>query len=481
MKYLNLVFTLVLSVLLMTGCHAVGPDFKPPEMVSPDAYRHMTDEAKAVEDLNWWELFDDPVLHELVAKALENNRDVKTALSRIEEARATYGFTRADQYPTLDLEGYAYYGNFSGTRSLTDDTSLYLNPKLSWEVDLWGRYRRASAAAKADILASEFSARAVQVSLIASVASTYYQLLDYRQRLVMSRETLASRLKSLGIIQQRFDKGIIPEIDLNQAQIQKEIAAGAIPQYERLIAKAEHSLSLLLGELPGSIPTGSTLAEQPLPPFVPSTMPSTLLKRRPDIRQSMAELHASNEKIGVAVAQRFPTLSLAAVWGTSYSEFSNVIMDGGGHNTTATILAPLFNFKKNLRRVEVAEIQTQQALLSYEETVLTAFREVEDALVEVDTYRRESEAASRKVAAAENAAQLSFERYDKGVSSYLEVLDSERTLFSAKLEYSENKQLFFNAYVNLYKALGGGWTSPEKADTAETETSAAVEAESLTE
>ncbi len=480
MKPLKTACTLLACILIMAGCNAVGPDFKPPEMASPKAYRFVTQEAKAVEDLKWWELFDDPVLHDLVAAALENNRDVKTALSRIEEARATYGFTRADEYPTVDLQGYGYAGNFSGSRSKTDDTSFYLTPTLSWEVDFWGRYKRASAAAKADILASEFGARTIQVSLIADVASAYYTLLDYRQRLEMSKETLASRLKSLGIIRQRFDQGIIPEIDLNQAQIQKEIAAGAIPQYERLIAKTENTLSLLSGELPGSIRTGSTLADQPLPPFVPDTMPSTLLQRRPDIRQSPAQLHASNENIGVAVAQRFPTLSLAAALGASYSDFSHVIVRGGVYNSTATLVAPLFNFKKNLRRVEVAEIQTEQALLSYEETVLTAFREVEDALVEVDTYRRESEAASRKVIAAENAAKLSFERYDKGVSSYLEVLDSERTLFSAKLEYSEIKQLFFNAYVNLYKALGGGWLSPEK-PASDTGDRKAVAAETLSE
>ncbi len=450
------------SLIMLAGCKSMGPDFKAPEMLAPDAYRFIPDDAKFVDDLKWWELFDDPVLQELVTAALENNRELKTAISRIEEARASYGFTRVDAYPTINIGAGGYYGNYSGARSMTKDTNLYISPVLSWELDFWGKFKRATAAAQADILASEFGARSVQVSLIADVISAYYQLLDFRQRLEISRETLVSRIDSLSIIQQRFDRGIIPELDVNQAQIQKEIAAGAIPQYERLIAKTENTLSLLSGNLPGSIRTGLTLKDQSPPPFVPSFLPSVLLKRRPDIRQSLALLRASNETIGVSVAQRFPAISLTGTLGLGFSEFSEMVVRGGIWNTGASLLGPLIDFRKSLRRVEIAEIHTKQALLDYENTVLTAFRDVENALVEVDTYRRESEVAKRKVAAAENAAKLSFKRYDKGVSSHLEALDSERTLFSARLEYSQAQQLYFNAYVMLYKALGGGWINPEK-------------------
>ena len=332
---------------------------------------------------------------------------------------------------------------------------------LSWELDFWGKFKQASAGARADILASEFGARTVQISLIADVASAYYQLLDYGQRLEMSKITLASRQKSLNIIQKRFERGIIPEIDVNQAQIQLEIAAGAIPQYQRLIARTEHTLNLLLGQLPMEIKAGRALVDQEQPPFVPTTLPSELLERRPDIRQALARLHAANASVGVAVAQRFPVVNLTSTLGLASSEVSNMVSRGLIWNAGASLLGPLFDFKRSKSRVAVAEEKTRQALLAYERTVLKAFGEVEDALVDVDTYRRESEAAGRKVAAAENAARLSFKRYEKGVSSFLEVLDSERTLFSTTLECSQIKQQFFNAYVALYKALGGGWVSED--------------------
>lgn len=464
LKYVIAAVLLILAAGVFGGCKSVGPDFVPPEVQSPESYRFAASDAQAVDDLKWWELFDDPVLHELVSTALANNRDLKVALSRIEEARAFYGFTRADEFPAIDIGAGGTAGNYSGSRSRDTNTNIYIAPTLSWELDFWGKFRRATAAAQAEMLASEFGTRTVQISLVSDVASAYYQLLDYRQRLDMSRITLESRENSLDIIQQRFDKGIIPEIDVNQAQIQREIAAGAIPLYERLIAKTEHVLNLLMGQLPGAIRTGDSLDNQPLPPYVPAAIPSVLLERRPEIQQSLALVHARNEEIGVAVAQRFPSISLTGTLGLASSELSNVTNQGGIWNAGAALLGPLFDFDKSKRRVDIAQEQTRQALLEYENTVLTAFGEVEDALVEVDTYRRENAAAKRKVAAADNAATLSFERYDKGVSSFLEVLDSERTLFSAKLEYSETKQLYFNAYVKLYKALGGGWLSPAEKD-----------------
>jgi len=457
---------LVLFVLLvffagfgLSGCLTLGPDFEPPVVDVPAAYRFAPADAGSDQDLKWWELFKDPMLYALVTTALENNQDLKTALSRIEEARYSFGMTRADRFPALNLEGGGFTGNYSGTRSTFTNKNVYLAPTLSWELDFWGKFKRSTTAAQAQILASAYGAWAVRTTLIADVVSAYYQLLDYRQRLEMSKETLTSRRDGLDIIAKRSEKGIIPEIDVNQAQIQLEVAAGAIPSYERLIAKTEHRLKLLMGALPGAVRTGITLDKQPLPPMIPVGMPASLLERRPEIKGALALVHAANEKIGVAVAQRFPAISLTGALGLASSEVSNITNHGGIWNLSGSLLGPLFDFNKSKFRVEVAKEQTRQALFSYQEVVLTAFKEVEDALVEVDTYRRESDAAQRKVAAAQNAYKLSFERYDKGVSSYLEVLDSQRTLFSAQLEYSQNRQLYFNAYVNLYKALGGGWLS----------------------
>ncbi len=457
-----------LTVFLFQGCTSVGPNFVPPEVSSPETFRYAPQDAQAVKDLKWWELFDDPVLVELVRTALDNNKELKISLSRIEEARAAFGFVKADQYPRVDLEAGVSGGNFSGARSQDNNSTAYIAPMLKWEIDFWGKFKRSTASAQAEMLASEHGLRAVRIALISDVVASYYQLLDFRQRLEISKITLKSRLDSMDIIQQRFDKGIIPEIDLNQAQIQKEIAAGAIPKYERFIAKTEHVLNILLGQLPQSVQAGTALGRQSPPPFVPTAMPSALLERRPEIQQALALLHAQNEQIGVAVAQRFPAISLTAGFGLASSELSNITNEGGIWTAGAGLLAPLFDYNKNKRRVEIQEEKTRQALFSYENIVLTAFAEVEDALVEVDTYSRELKAARRKVAAAENAASLSFERYDKGVSSYLEVLDSERTLFSVKLELSEIKQQFFTAYVKLYKSLGGGWLDESEARPADT-------------
>jgi len=450
---------LVLVLPFFQGCITVGPDFAEPQVDRPETYRFEPSETRIVQDLKWWELFDDPVLYDLVTIALDNNRDLKIAASRIREARASLGMAKADQYPGIDIQAGGSMGNYAGSRSRTTNSNVYISPMLNWELDFWGKFKRATAAAQARILASEFGAETIRIRLVADVASAYYQLLDYRRRLEVSRITLESRMDSLGIIQQRFDKGIIPEIDLNQAQIQKEIAAGAIPMYQRMIAKAEQVLNLLLGRLPQSVESGTALAEQSQPPYIPTVLPADLIENRPDLRQSMALLQAQNEEIGVAVAQRFPAFSLTAGVGLASSELSNITNQGGIWTGSAGLLGPLFDYEKSKRRVEVEEEQTRQALLDYEHLVLTAFGEVEDALVEVDTYHREMKAAQRKVAAAENAAHLSFERYDKGVSSYLEVLDSERTLFSVNLELSEIHQLYFSAYIKLYKALGGGWTT----------------------
>ncbi len=456
-----------LILLLLQGCKAVGPDFTPPEVRTPETFRYAAPGAQGAQDLKWWEMFDDPILSDLVRTALENNLELKSAASRIEEARAAYGYTKADQYPRVDLEAGGSAGNFSGARSRYDNKNAYIAPMLSWELDFWGKFKRSTTAAQADLLASEYGTRAIQINLVADVAASYYQLLDYHQRLKISKVTLASRMDGLNIIRQRFEQGTIPEIDLNQAQIQKEIAAGSIPRYERQIAKTEHVLNILLGQLPQSIQTVATLDGSALPPFIPLAMPASLLERRPEIQQSLALLHAQSERIGVAVARQFPAISLTAGLGLASSELSLVTNQGGIWTAGAGLLTPLFDYGKNKRRVDIEEERTRQALFDYERTVLTAFSEVEDALVEVDTYKRQTEAAERKMAAAQNAAMLSFERYDKGVSSYLEVLDSERTQFNAELELSRIKRQLFNAYVKLYKSLGGGWLDESESATSD--------------
>jgi multidrug efflux system outer membrane protein len=266
----------------------------------------------------------------------------------------------------------------------------------------------------------------------------------------------------LDIIQKRFDKGIIPEIDLNQAQIQMEIAAGAIPISERLITKTEHVLSILLGQLPAEIKHGDYLNIDSKIPQIPSGIPSQLLQRRPDILQAEYQLKAQNARIGVAQALRFPSISLTGLLGVASDDLSKLTTGNAGWSVSGNLFGPIFHFNKNVRRVEIEKERTEQARLNYENTVLLAFREVEDALVEIETYKNQLTAVENKLSAARNAAFLSRERYDKGVASFLEVLETERTLFSVELELSELRQLYHNAYVKLYKALGGGWITREK-------------------
>jgi multidrug efflux system outer membrane protein len=457
---------IILIPLFFQGCTTVGPDFTPPTVETPDQFRYAIEgDPKTASDLKWWELFEDPILFEMVNTALENNRQVKIALSSIEQARAELGFFKADEYPMIGIQGGLSTGNYSGSRTTNTNSNIYLAPMLSWELDFWGKFKRSTESARQMLLASEYGKRTIQISLITDVVATYYTLLDYHKRLAISKETLISRNKSLNIIQQRFDKGIIPEIDLNQAQIQKEIAAGSIPKYERFIGKAENALGILMGKLPLKIQQGDPLDNQTIPPFIPNAIPSTLLERRPEVGEALSLLKAQNEQIGIAVADRFPAISLTGLLGVASSDLGVITNSGGIWSLGAGLLGPLYDFDKSKNRVNIETELTKQALYRYENIVLIAFSEVEDALVEIETYQRELKASRQKVAAAQNANNLSFERYDKGVSSYLEVLDSERTLFSVQLELSELKRNFFNSYVKLYKALGGGWLdeSEEKA------------------
>lgn len=462
-KTLLLLIGIPVLIYILSSC-SVGPDFQKPKVETPVQYKYDSLKVDSVAVLKWWELFNDPVLDTLIVTALRENKNLLVAISRIEEARARLGFTGADQYPKLDIQGDASRSNLlsKSVGSSEINNSFFIGPVLSWEIDFWGKFRRATESARAQLLASEFSLRTVQISLISEVISTYFLLLDYKQRLETSRNTLASREKSLNIIQERFNKGIVAEIDLNQSQIQKEIAAAAVPFFERLVAQTENALNILLGRLPAEITQGSPLHDQIIPPYIPPGLPSDLLVRRPDIAEAEYLLMGQNAQIGVAVAQRFPSISLTGIFGLASNDLSTLTDNGSAWSLSGGLLGPIFNFNKNIARVEIEEARTKQALYKYENTVLNAFREVEDALVEVETFKRQLDAKQRQFNAAKNAENLSQQRYDQGVTSYLEVLESQRSAFDAELQLSEVKKDYLNAYVKLYKALGGGWITPEE-------------------
>ena len=456
--------SVILVSVMLAGC-TMGPNFEEPVVKTPESYRTPVQLTENTADLQWWKLFDDPVLVALVKAALDNNRDVKIAASRILQSRAAIGFSEADGLPRLDVEAGVNRGTFTGAGKSEDIiTNAYIVAPLSWEIDFWGKFTRANAAARADMIATEYGLRTVQLTLVSDVVSGYYQLLDFHRRLAISERTLESRIESLNIIQQRFDKGIISELDVNQAQIQREIAAASIPLYKRAISKAENGLSVLLGRLPGSIKIQDSMDGRSNPPEIPVGMPADILERRPDIARANFLLRAQTQNIGIAEALRWPSISLTGSLGVASTELNSVTVDGGVWSVGGQLFGPVFNFGQNKRRVEIEEQITQQFLFQFENTILTAFREVEDSLVEVETYREELAAIERQLVAAKNANRLSLARYDKGVSSYLEVLDTERTLFSTNLKQSETKQLYLNAFVNLYKSLGGGWVTRSDRD-----------------
>ncbi len=406
------------------------------------------------------------MLVSLVNTALEQNKDLLIAISRIEEARQFLVFSEADLYPRLDVQGGANKGNFNGGIITSDPdepaNSAFISPVVNWEIDFWGKFRRANESARAQLLATEYAKITVQISLISEVVGAYFQLLDFKERLRVSEQTLESRDESLKIIQKRFDRGVIPEIDLNQAQVQREIAATAVPVNKRLIANTENAISILLGTFPKEIKTDLDLYQQTIPPDVPAGLPSSLLERRPDILEALYLIQAQNALIGVAVADRFPAISISGAAGAATNDATTMTIEGFAWNIAAGLTGPIFNFGQDKARVEIEKARTEQALYSYQNVVLNAFREVSDALVDIQTYREQIIALRSQVKAAENANRLSKLRYDQGFSSYLEVLDSERAQFAAQLDLSQATQEYYNAYVRLYKALGGGWMSPEE-------------------
>ena len=447
-------------MILLGGC-ALGPDYERPEIDIPASYIQPVEQGESFANMPWWDVLQDPQLQTLIRIALKENKDLGIAAARIEEFRAILGVTRADQFPTVDLNARGNRGDFGDVTPVPGTQENYrLSADVFFEVDLFGKLRRATEAARAQLLVTEEARRSITISLVANVASTYMLLRDLDAQLEIARRTEKLRGESLNIIQARFDKGIVSQLDLNQAQIELAIASVAIAAAERNVAQSENLLSILLGRNPGPIVRGLALKEQMIPPAIPTGLPSELLQRRPDILSSEAQLAAQTARIGVAEAARWPSLSLTGALGFESNELSDLTASGSDFWTLGVdFLAPIFNAGRNSSRVEAERARTEQSLLAYQQTVLRAFSEVEDALVAVRTYRDEHAARQRQVEAANNAARLSRARYNGGVTSYLEVLVTEQSQFSAELAESQTLRLYLNAIIELYKALGGGWVA----------------------
>ncbi|MCL6258036.1 efflux transporter outer membrane subunit [Aquiflexum sp. TKW24L] len=458
MKYIHY---LVIVMLVFSGC-AVGPRYSRPDIQQQETYIQSPIQTNEVTNLKWWEVYQDSLLQSLIQTAIDSNLDLMSAVYRVEEAKAVLGYNKANLYPFLD---YSATGRASEFRNLSDQAGVTFSPNMvgllgnvSWEIDLWGKLRHANRAAYAELMATEESRKSVYISLVAQVAELYFQLRGLDERLFISQRAYETRLEYLDIITARFEKGNVSELDKLQAEQIAASAKAQIYSLERDIIRTENAMNVLLGRTYLPINRGLENNQQQLPLEIPSGLPSELLERRPDIKLAEQQLIAQTERIGVAVALRFPSLSLTALFGVASPQISTLFGSQAFLGSISGQLAgPFFRFGQNKRRVEAERARATQLSFQYEKTILTAFAEVENSLAEIRTYSNEFGARQTQVYATEKSLMLSKALYDNGYTSFLQVLDAEREYFNSEYEKSLALQNQLISTVRLYKALGGGW------------------------
>jgi len=446
-----------LSVLLLS-C-SMGPDYKRPPADGEDRFRMAegASELPSLANLPWWELLRDEQLQQLIRTALVENRDLQRAVATVEEFRARALVARSDYLPGISLSSSLPAGRkanflFPGFAS---PFNYYLVGNLAWEVDLWGRVRRTNEAARAELLSKEENRRAVTIQLVSAVGEAYFNLLQFDLQLDVAKRTLQSWEESVRIAQARLRQGMTSKLDADQFE------ADRTAELERQMIQAENHLSVLLGRKPFSIARGRSLDEQIVPPAVPAGLPSELLQRRPDILVAEQQLAAATARIGAAKADRFPKVTLTGLLGVAHPSLSLLFTDPSSFGVfSAAIATPLLNAQVLGFQQEAVEAQAKEALAQYQQTILTAFREVEDALVAVRTARVQGEAQQQQVAALQSALKLAELRYKGGLANYLDVLVARRNLFESELALTSTRRLLLASTVQLYKALGGGW-NPE--------------------
>ncbi|MGB7465874.1 MAG: efflux transporter outer membrane subunit [Candidatus Acidiferrum sp.] len=456
---------LSLVMLLLSGC-AVGPNYKRPSVNVPDTYRGAVPPeaqqpaAESLGDQKWWEVFQDKQLQDLIHTALQQNYDVRIAATRILEARAQVGIARADQLPTIS--GGAQAVNERNPRVKLypqyETSSNQVDLSLAWELDFWGKYRRATESARANLLATEWARKEVIDTLVSDVAAAYFQLRELDLELEISRRTLASRKNSLQLTQTLANGGATSMLDVRQAEQLVFTAAETIPDLERQIEQQENFISTLLGNNPGPIARGTKLTEQPHPPQIPAGLPSSLLERLPDIREAEAQLIAANAHIGVANADYYPQITLTATGGYQSSALTSLFTGPAGLWSFGGSLAqPIFEGGRIRSNVRFTEARQQEAALVYQQTIQQAFRGVSDALVGYSKDREFREQQEQLTFSAQDAARLSETRYRGGATSYLEVLTNETNYFDAELGLAQAQLNELVALVRIYRNLGGGW------------------------
>jgi len=447
----------------LAGC-VVGPDYHRPAVDVPSAWRVSTEEAAQITDVAWWDRFGDPVLSRLVRTALENNQDLAIASANVDQAFAQYGITRSALFPQVDAGASLTRQGLSQNTSpfhvppgLQAFNDLRLNISASYELDLWGKLRRATEAARAGLLASEEGRRTVVLTVVATVASSYVQLLALDRQLDIAKHTSESLGEAARLQQVRFEGGATPESDYRQAQSQYEVAAAQVPELERQIGRQENLLSFLLGANPGPIPRTNSIAKLKFPD-VPQGLPSSLLERRPDILQAEQNLIAANANIGVAKAAYFPQIELTALFGMESARFSDLFKGPSkAWSYAGDATQPIFNAGRIRSQVEQARAAQRQALYSYQRAIISAFEDFDDALLDRVKFEQARTEQVKNVAALQRFRDLAVLRYQEGATIYLEVANAEQSLFNAELQLVSTQSLVFQSYVNLYRAMAGGW------------------------
>jgi outer membrane protein, multidrug efflux system len=448
----------------------LGPNYKRPAIETPAAYRGATSAQQGPEsitDLKWFELFRDDQLTQLVSTALKQNFDLRIAAERVLQARAAYGITRADQFPQVDASASvnaaraSQIGANRGIPSGVDTSVSYVQAgfSLGWELDVWGRLRRLSESARAHYLASEEARHGVITTLVADVADTYLALRALDHELEIAERTRDVATNSLQLVEVRRTGGVASGLDVRQAEQLLYTATGQIASLERDITQAENALSLLLGQLPGDVARGHPFDAFQVPPSIPAGLPSALLERRPDIRQAEQQLIAANAQIGAAKAEYFPRISLTGFLGVQSRALTDLLTGPAGlASASVGAIAPIFNAGRTRANVQLTEAIQREAVVNYQRVIYTAFRDVSDSLVGYTKTSQQRTEQERLVEALRGAVQLSTERYQTGLESYLPVLDAQRNLFDGALELTRIRQRELSAIVQLYRALGGGWS-----------------------
>ena len=460
MRYIVIV---MLAAIFLSAC-AVGPDYRRPVIDTPEKWRVDYPQAAAVANVGWWTQFGDPALNALIETALHENRDIQAAAARVDQFIGVLQTTRAQFYPQIGYNADVSRNRATerGLTPLPPGTdpyySLYRGAlNASWQIDLFGRIRRQSEAAQAQVFASEQGRRGVILSVVTSVAASYIVLRALDRQLEIVRASSRNYADTLRLFELRYQGGVVSQVELSQALSQYELALAAIPSIEQQIVAQENLISILLGRNPTSIPRGNTIDEL-VAPAVPPDLPSTLLERRPDIVQAEHNLVAANANIGVARSFYYPTITLTGLLGSVSTAFGNFLTGPASTWTVAAGLAgPIFTFGAIEGQVKTAEAAQQEALAFYQAIILNAFRETNDALIGAVKRREEAEALAKRVQALQEYARLARLKFDNGYADYIEVLYSETELFNAELTAVRSKAARYTELVNVYRATGGGW------------------------